>query len=304
MRSIISKSAIIAAIIGIGLLIGTSLILPVGNLSPAAAQNTSSTVTITPDCNSIASQLGGKAVSNGNVCSIFIIRQSPIVKSPDGMPLNNFITASNLVELMPISATSTNSSSSSSAATTTSATGQNKINGTTNVMAMGEFALLEPELAKVHRVLDEKVNVTAIHNHMVMENPKLINVHWETHGTVNTIIQLVKQALGQTSIISGVTATTAGNSTTGTNISNSSSTSPKTTNSTSSSTSTSNNNTGTPAGQKSSAANMTRLTGGPANNSNGTTTPPSTSTSGSNSTNPLNNLGKSLQNMFGGGNKK
>jgi hypothetical protein len=223
------------------------------------------------------------------------------------MPLNNFITASNLIEFLPVSGASANSTSSSAtvaATTTASVPAQNKINGTTNVMAMGEFALLEPELVKVQRVLDQKVNVTAIHNHMVMENPKLINVHWETHGTVNTIIQLVKQALAQTSIMSGAAGTTniASNSTTTTNMTNTGSTPSKTTNSTSPSSASTSNNTGTTAGQKSSAANMTRLTGGPANNSNGTS---STAPNGSNNgTNPLNNLGKSLQNLFGGGNKK
>ena len=53
---------------------------------------------------------------------------------------------------------------------------------------MGEFALLEPELVPVKKVLDEKANVTAVHNHMVMESPKLINVHWEARGNLGTAI--------------------------------------------------------------------------------------------------------------------
>jgi hypothetical protein len=174
--------------------------------STSSSAGTNTTLAPTPDCTAVASQLQGKAASNGSVCSVFIVRQSPIVKSQDGMPLNNFVTASNLVEIMPISATANSSS------TTTAASTQGiRINGTGNVMVMGEFALLEPELVKVQKVLDEKVNVTAIHNHMIMENPKLINIHWEAHGQLTPILQLVKEALRQTSIMgSSSSSATAG----------------------------------------------------------------------------------------------
>jgi hypothetical protein len=117
--------------------------------------------------------------------------------SHDGMPLNNFVVASNLLEIAPI---------------TTAATAATSLTNNSNVMVMGEFALLEPELVPVKKVLDERVNVTAVHNHMVMESPKLINVHWEAHGQLTSIIPLVKEALGQTSIMGGGPAisTTAG----------------------------------------------------------------------------------------------
>lgn len=180
-----------------------------GGAAPTTGGSSSSsgnnTLAPTADCSAVASQLGGKATSNGSVCSVFIVRQSPIVKSHDGMPLNNFVVASNMIEIMPTSAAATNATSSTSGQNT------NRINGTINVMVMGEFALLEPELVPVQKVLDQKVNITAIHNHMVMESPKLINVHWEAHGQLTPIIQLVKEAIRQTSIMGGsISATTSG----------------------------------------------------------------------------------------------
>ena len=194
-------SSIIAAIIGIGLLATAALVLPLGNIfSSAFAQqqqqrtNPNNNAAST-DCNRIAGQLSAKAMSNGNVCSIFIVRKSPTVMSHDGMPLNNFVVASNLLEIAPMT----------TAATATSLTNNNN----SNVMVMGEFALLEPELVPVKKVLDERVNVTAVHNHMVMESPKLINIHWEARGNLGTAIQIVQQALAQTSILSAASSSSS-----------------------------------------------------------------------------------------------
>src|SRR5919206_1262777 len=203
---------VITSIIATGLLLTTSTTFPIGHINAVFAQqtttpsgssssssssNSTATTAASAECNNIASQFGAKAMSNGNVCSIFIVRKSPTVMSHDGMPLNNFVVASNLLEIAPM---------------TTAATATSLTNNNSNVMVMGEFALLEPELVPVKKVLDERVNVTAVHNHMVMESPKLINVHWEAHGQLTSIIPLVKEALGQTSIMGGGPAisTTAG----------------------------------------------------------------------------------------------
>src|ERR687884_833826 len=125
-------SSIIAAIIGIGLLATAALVLPLGNIfSSAFAQqqqqrtNPNNNAAGT-DCNRIAGQLSAKAISNGNVCSIFIVRKSPTVMSHDGMPLNNFVVASNLLEIAPMTAAATSANAttttSSSSATATSLT--------------------------------------------------------------------------------------------------------------------------------------------------------------------------------------
>src|ERR687883_371932 len=199
---------VITSIIATGLLLTTATTFPIGHINAVFAQqtttpsgssssssssNNTATTAASADCNNIASQFGAKAMSNGNVCSIFIVRKSPTVMSHDGMPLNNFVVASNLLEIAPMT----------TAATATSLTNNS------NVMVMGEFALLEPELVPVKKVLDERVNVTAVHNHMVMESPKLINVHWEAHGQLGTAIQIVQQALAQTSILSAASSSSS-----------------------------------------------------------------------------------------------
>src|SRR5918911_427016 len=199
---------VITSIIATGLLLTTSTTFPIGHINAVFAQqtttpsgssssssstNSTATTAASAECNNIASQFGAKAMSNGNVCSIFIVRKSPTVMSHDGMPLNNFVVASNLLEIAPMT----------TAATATSLTNNS------NVMVMGEFALLEPELVPVKKVLDERVNVTAVHNHMVMESPKLINVHWEARGNLGTAIQIVQQALAQTSILSAASSSSS-----------------------------------------------------------------------------------------------
>src|SRR5918911_1036750 len=200
---------VITSIIATGLLLTTSTTFPIGHINAVFAQqtttpsgssssssssNSTATTAASAECNNIASQFGAKAMSNGNVCSIFIVRKSPTVMSHDGMPLNNFVVASNLLEIAPM---------------TTAATATSLTNNNSNVMVMGEFALLEPELVPVKKVLDERVNVTAVHNHMVMESPKLINVHWEARGNLGTAIQIVQQALAQTSILSAASSSSS-----------------------------------------------------------------------------------------------
>src|SRR5918911_2894873 len=66
---------------------------------------------------------------------------------------------------------------------------------------MGEFALLETELKPVLRVLARSDwNVTAVHNHPILEKPSMIFVHWDALGDLNTIVNQTKGALMQTSM--------------------------------------------------------------------------------------------------------
>jgi hypothetical protein len=70
-----------------------------------------------------------------------------------------------------------------------------------NVYAMGDFVLLESEMNPVLQILTKSGwIVTGIHNHVILESPKTISVHWETQGDLNTIIGQTKDALAQTSI--------------------------------------------------------------------------------------------------------
>ena len=61
---------------------------------------------------------------------------------------------------------------------------------------MGEFGLLKPQLAPMLKAANSyNWTVSAIHNHMVLEKPKLIFVHWSAQGNLNTITTQIKNAL-------------------------------------------------------------------------------------------------------------
>ena len=150
------------------------------------------------DCKSIASQIGSNAFPILNphkeICDISIMRQSPEITDQNGTVLNKFLAINSLVEIM----------GDSSAAATMSGTGSNNttvnassaISNRQNVMAMGEFALLQTELKPVLKILS-KTNwtIVAIHNHAILENPKTIFVHWDAKGPVQSIVPLIKEVL-------------------------------------------------------------------------------------------------------------
>ena len=148
------------------------------------------------DCKSIASQIGSNAFPILNphkeICDISIMRQSPEITDQTGTVLNKFLAINSLVEIM----------GDSSAAATMSGTGSNNttvnassaISNRQNVMAMGEFALLQTELKPVLKILS-KTNwtIVAIHNHAILENPKTIFVHWDAKGPVQSIVSPIKE---------------------------------------------------------------------------------------------------------------
>ena len=150
------------------------------------------------NCKSIASQIGSNAFPILNphkeICDISIMRQSPEITDQNGTVLNKFLAINSLVEIM----------GDSSAAATMSGTGSNNttVNASSatsnsqNVMAMGEFALLQTELKPVLKTLS-KTNwtIVAIHNHAILENPKTIFVHWDAKGPVQSIISPIKEVL-------------------------------------------------------------------------------------------------------------
>jgi hypothetical protein len=95
------------------------------------------------------------------------------------MSLNKFSTTNSLVEFMAMNTTKGTSSSSNP-----------------KVFVMGEFGLLEPQLAPMLKAaVSYNWTVSAIHNHMVLEKPKLVFVHWSTQGDLNTITTQIKDAL-------------------------------------------------------------------------------------------------------------
>jgi hypothetical protein len=141
----------------------------------------------------IAANIGGQAAPRPDVCDVLIIRQSPQIKMQStNMSLNKFSTTNSLVEFMAMNTTKGTSSSSSSATSNP------------KVFVMGEFGLLESQLAPMLKAANNyNWTVSAIHNHFVLEKPKLIFMHWSAQGDLNTITTQIKNALLAVSKVPG-----------------------------------------------------------------------------------------------------
>lgn len=76
--------------------------------------------------------------------------------------------------------------------------GFEKVDG--EVAVMGELALLQEE---VNPVLDElrkgKLEVSAVHNHMLHEEPRIMYVHFQGIGNMEQQAKTIKAAIDQTS---------------------------------------------------------------------------------------------------------
>ena len=160
------------------------------------------------NCQSIASTIGGIVVPNpSKICDILIPRQAPTIIGPGNMNMNKFSTANSIVEVASISdlMATTNQggdgasggSSNGTATTGRGASGSaSSGTGNQNVFVMGEFALLEPQLAPmVKAAVGSNWTIAAVHNHMVLEKPKMIFVHWSAQGDLNTVTRQIKNVL-------------------------------------------------------------------------------------------------------------
>jgi len=71
--------------------------------------------------------------------------------------------------------------------------------GDNDAMVMGDLVLTEDEVAPVMKaLLAGGVEVTAIHNHLIGESPKIIYIHMGGHGDPVKMAQTIKQAVGLT----------------------------------------------------------------------------------------------------------
>jgi uncharacterized protein DUF1259 len=129
---------------------------------------------------------------------------------PGNMNMNKFSTANSIVEvaalsdLMPKTSQgggasaaggAGGSSSNNNASTSGAASGSASMN-TKRVFVMGEFALLESQLVPmVKAAVGSNWTIAAVHNHMVLEKPKMIFVHWSAQGDLNTITRQIKNVL-------------------------------------------------------------------------------------------------------------
>jgi Domain of Unknown Function (DUF1259) len=60
----------------------------------------------------------------------------------------------------------------------------------------GDFAMLEPELQPVLKALrGAGIHIVAIHNHMLMEAPRIVFLHYWGIGTTRELAQGLKAAL-------------------------------------------------------------------------------------------------------------
>src|SRR6266581_6056851 len=71
--------------------------------------------------------------------------------------------------------------------------------GDNDAMIMGDLVLTEDEVAPVMNALQEGgVEVTALHNHLNGESPKIMYIHMGGHGDPVKLAQTIKQAVGLT----------------------------------------------------------------------------------------------------------
>jgi hypothetical protein len=163
----------------------TASIVPQGTSLKASnattSNNTMSSSNNKLDCSAIASNIGGKVIPNPDVCDVIIIRQAPQIKGGpySNISLNKFSTTNSLIEFVALSSSSSRSE-----------------NQQMMVFAMGEFGLLESQLAPmVKAATNSNWTISAIHNHMVLEQPKMVFMHWSAQGNLNTIENQIKSAL-------------------------------------------------------------------------------------------------------------
>jgi uncharacterized protein DUF1259 len=190
MKSMIGTLAIFAVVLTATTLVGNSFGQAANNDNKTATSTSSTNTTSggnSRDCLAIAANIGGQATPRPDVCDVLIIRQSPQIKMQStNMSLNKFSTTNSLVEFMAMNTTKGTSSSSSSSSATSNP----------KVFVMGEFGLLESQLAPMLKAANNyNWTVSAIHNHFVLEKPKLIFMHWSAQGDLNTITTQIKNAL-------------------------------------------------------------------------------------------------------------
>jgi hypothetical protein len=71
--------------------------------------------------------------------------------------------------------------------------------GKNDAMVMGDLVLTEEEVAPVMKTLEDGgVEVTALHNHLIGESPRILYIHMGGHGVPVKMAQTIKQAVALT----------------------------------------------------------------------------------------------------------
>ena len=178
---------------------GTSL-TPSNNATGTSSHANQGSVSVSSklNCQSIASTIGGIVVPNpSNICDVLILRQAPTIIGPGNMNMNKFSTINSIVEVATISDLMTKQGGNTGGNDIME--GSSSASNNTNsqkVFAMGEFSLLDPQLVTmVKATVGYNWTIAAVHNHMVLEKPKMMFVHWSAEGELNTIINQIKNVL-------------------------------------------------------------------------------------------------------------
>lgn len=67
------------------------------------------------------------------------------------------------------------------------------------VVSTGDFVLIDKEIDSVTRILKEKrITVTALHNHMTYDNPRLFFLHFWAYDEPEVVAKALKSALNKT----------------------------------------------------------------------------------------------------------
>lgn len=138
------------------------------------------------NCAAVPTNISANAVAiqnpNKDVCDVLIMREGPQIIGHNGTILNKFLVANSLIEMTPAPANMSTMGNATSPM----------------VVVMGEFALLQPELKPMLLAISKaNWNVTAVHNHPILENPPMIFVHWDALGNLNTLTGQIKQVVAQ-----------------------------------------------------------------------------------------------------------
>jgi Domain of Unknown Function (DUF1259) len=217
-RSVPSRT-FAALIVSISLLSATIMLSTMTNGSLAQPSNTNTTASsssgggqgtkaagLSLNCQAIASTIGGIVVPNpSKICDVLIPRQAPTILGSGNMNMNKFSTINSIVEVAAMSDLMVKSNASSGGGGGSSNRGQigggassSATSNTTSqqVFAMGEFSLLDPQLVTmVKSAVGYNWTIAAVHNHMVLEKPKMMFVHWSAQGDLNTITNQIKNVL-------------------------------------------------------------------------------------------------------------
>jgi hypothetical protein len=213
-----SSRTFAALIVSISLLSAAIMLSTMTNDSLAQPSNTKTTASssssgggqgtkaagLSLNCQAIASTIGGIVVPNpSKICDVLIPRQAPTIVGSGNMNMNKFSTINSIVEVAAMSDLMVKSNASSGGGGGGGgSSNRGQIGGATSntssqqVFAMGEFSLLDPQLVTmVKSAVGYNWTIAAVHNHMVLEKPKMMFVHWSAQGDLNTITNQIKNVL-------------------------------------------------------------------------------------------------------------